>query len=343
MRGALSPRPGLAALPELLAQTRTAGLPVELSVEGEPPRSVAPGVELAAYRIVQEALTNARKHAGAARTSVALRYGNGALEIMVANDGTPVVRDGRPRGHGLVGMRERAACTEARSRPGRVPRADSSCGLGSRSRRTSRPSRRAVSKSACRRRRRTPRDGGRVRGHVFDALVVAVAVVSEIELWVASVPGPKLVLVPFLLLWTLPLLWRHRFPLGAPAFAFAMQAPFFCSRCGRQRTNGLRCSPADVLGGRRRKRPRRRSHGSRDRRRQYGGGYVPRRSHRRGRGSGSDSPGVSSQSSPTHCSSAPGAGRPWRSGPCGSSGSVSRTPAPRWPRSGGESRATSTT
>ena len=106
---ALGPRPGLAALPELLAQTRTAGLPVELSVEGEPPRSVAPGVELAAYRIVQEALTNARKHAGAARASVAVRYGNGALELVVANDGAPVVRDGRPRGHGLVGMRERAA------------------------------------------------------------------------------------------------------------------------------------------------------------------------------------------------------------------------------------------
>ena len=222
---ALGPRPGLAALPDLLAQTRTAGLPVELSVEGEPPRSVAPGVELAAYRIVQEALTNARKHAGAARASVAVRYGNGALELVVANDGAPVVRDGRPRGHGLIGMRERAALYGGtlEARPG------AEGGFVVRARLPLEPDQPAFAPRGLEERVPAPaqsaaRRWGRLRGHVFDALVVALAIVSEIELWVASVPGPKLLLVPFLLLWTLPLLWCHRFPLGAPAFAFAMQA-----------------------------------------------------------------------------------------------------------------------
>ncbi|MDQ3823425.1 MAG: hypothetical protein M3321_09320, partial [Actinomycetota bacterium] len=87
-------------------QVRAAGLPVDIVVEGEP-RRLPPGADLAAYRIVQEALTNALKHAGAARAEVAIRYGPDALDLSVTNDGR-VRRNGR-LGHGLVGMRERVA------------------------------------------------------------------------------------------------------------------------------------------------------------------------------------------------------------------------------------------
>jgi len=91
----------------LVADVRTAGLRVELSVEGAP-RALAPGVELAAYRIVQEALTNARRHAAPTRADVALRYGRNALELEITNDGRRQTR-AEGTGHGLVGMRERVA------------------------------------------------------------------------------------------------------------------------------------------------------------------------------------------------------------------------------------------
>ena len=104
-RGDLAPEPGLARLDELLAHARTAGLPVELAVDGEP-RTLAIGVDLAAYRIVQEALTNARKHAGPARAWVTLRYGREALELEIADDGRAGASNAGG-GHGLVGMRER--------------------------------------------------------------------------------------------------------------------------------------------------------------------------------------------------------------------------------------------
>ncbi|HET8606930.1 MAG TPA: sensor histidine kinase [Gaiellaceae bacterium] len=104
----LAPQPSLADLPRLAAQVSEAGLPVELHVEGER-RELPLGIELSAYRIVQEALTNALKHAGDARASVRVRYGADQLELEVADDGAgasaPVVNGG----HGLVGMRERVA------------------------------------------------------------------------------------------------------------------------------------------------------------------------------------------------------------------------------------------
>jgi signal transduction histidine kinase len=101
-----TPQPGLARLERLLEQVRSSGLAVELSVEGER-RPLAPSVDLSAYRIVQEALTNALKHAGDAHAWVNLRYGADLLELEVANDGRSSVRtDGH--GHGLHGMRERA-------------------------------------------------------------------------------------------------------------------------------------------------------------------------------------------------------------------------------------------
>jgi signal transduction histidine kinase len=103
---ALEPQPGTAELGELVSQMDAAGLPVRLEVQGAP-RPLPPGIELAGYRIVQEALTNALKHADAASATVSLRYGAQTLEIEVADDGHGGSVNGR--GHGLIGMRERAA------------------------------------------------------------------------------------------------------------------------------------------------------------------------------------------------------------------------------------------
>ena len=114
----LTPQPGLADLEDLVAQARLAGLPVELSVQGTP-APLPPGVDLAAYRILQEGLTNTRKHAGPARASVAVRYQPDALELEIIDDGRTVPNGGA--GHGLVGMRERTALyggqLEAGARP----------------------------------------------------------------------------------------------------------------------------------------------------------------------------------------------------------------------------------
>jgi signal transduction histidine kinase len=102
---ALVPQPSLRHLDALVAQVNEAGLPVELSVEGEP-AALPPGVDLSAYRIVQEALTNALKHAGPATAQVVVRYGAEHLEVEVTDTGRrPAGGDGA--GHGLVGMRER--------------------------------------------------------------------------------------------------------------------------------------------------------------------------------------------------------------------------------------------
>jgi signal transduction histidine kinase len=103
----LAPQPGLDDLAALVEQTRVAGLPVELQIEGAA-RPVPLGADLSAYRIVQEALTNARKHAGKARATVIVRYRTEAIEIEVADDGHSV-GNGDRGGHGLVGMRERVA------------------------------------------------------------------------------------------------------------------------------------------------------------------------------------------------------------------------------------------
>jgi signal transduction histidine kinase len=128
---ALTPQPGLEHLESLAAAAREAGLPVEVTVEGEP-RPLPAGVDLSAYRIVQEALTNSLKHAGPARARVRVCYGREALEVQVTDDGRgersaarageglvvvtigpdgvlelPGRRDGG--GHGLIGMRERVA------------------------------------------------------------------------------------------------------------------------------------------------------------------------------------------------------------------------------------------
>jgi signal transduction histidine kinase len=101
----LTPQPGLADVETLLGHIREAGLPVDLTVEGEP-RALPPGVELSAFRIVQEALTNVLRHAGTARARVTVRYRTDAVEVQVVDDGRSS-GDRRPGGHGLVGMQER--------------------------------------------------------------------------------------------------------------------------------------------------------------------------------------------------------------------------------------------
>jgi signal transduction histidine kinase len=105
----LAPQPGLEDLETLVRQVGEAGLPVELHVDGER-RELPVGIELSAYRIVQEALTNALKHAGRAHASVRVRYGFDSLELEIVDDGAG---DGQvpiaPGGHGLAGMRERVA------------------------------------------------------------------------------------------------------------------------------------------------------------------------------------------------------------------------------------------
>jgi signal transduction histidine kinase len=104
----LAPQPGLGDLEELLSHSRAAGLPVELAVEGAP-RRLAQSVDLSAFRIVQEALTNVFKHAGRARTSVTIAYGARALELTIVDSGGGGGHGDAAGGHGLIGMRERTA------------------------------------------------------------------------------------------------------------------------------------------------------------------------------------------------------------------------------------------
>jgi signal transduction histidine kinase len=111
------PAPGLDRLPELVAGVRRAGLPVELAVEGAPG---PPALELSAYRIVQEALTNSLKHAGAAQAQVTVRCDGRAIDVEVIDDGRGPAPG--PPGRGLLGMRERVGLhggtLEVGARPG---------------------------------------------------------------------------------------------------------------------------------------------------------------------------------------------------------------------------------
>jgi signal transduction histidine kinase len=104
----LAPQPGVGSLGALIEQVREAGLPVEYRIKGEPVR-LPPGIDLSAYRIVQEALTNALKYAGPAHARVAVRYGTDVIELEIENDGDEDGVDGEGSGHGLVGMKERVA------------------------------------------------------------------------------------------------------------------------------------------------------------------------------------------------------------------------------------------
>jgi signal transduction histidine kinase len=117
---ALAPQPSLEHLERLIESAREAGLPVDLRVKGEAVQLPA-GVDLTAYRLVQEGLTNALKHAEASSAKVLVNYAEGHIELTVSDDGRGV-GNGDGGGHGLVGMRERVSVyggeLDAGPRPG---------------------------------------------------------------------------------------------------------------------------------------------------------------------------------------------------------------------------------
>ena len=122
----LSPQPGLSQLPDLVAQLAEANLLVDVSTEGELSR-LPPGLDLSAYRIIQESLTNVMKHASATRADVSVRCRPQAVEIEVHDDGRGESGgrgDGHPGstrgGFGLIGMRERAAVYGGHLQAGRA-------------------------------------------------------------------------------------------------------------------------------------------------------------------------------------------------------------------------------
>jgi signal transduction histidine kinase len=116
---ALAPQPSLKEFGTLVDHVRAAGLPVEVTIEGEA-RDLPPGVDLSAYRIVQEALTNALRHAGPARARVLIRYGRDDLVLEVADDGLGT-GDESGAGYGLVGMHERVSVYGGELQAGRRP------------------------------------------------------------------------------------------------------------------------------------------------------------------------------------------------------------------------------
>ncbi|GGK98153.1 hypothetical protein Ppa06_66590 [Planomonospora parontospora subsp. parontospora] len=118
----LAPQPGLARLDDLVEQVRAAGLEVALSVEGVP-SPLPTGLDLSAYRIVQEALANTLRHAGPTRSEVTVAYRPRMLCLDIVDEGP---RDGRApapagTGHGLIGMRERVALFHGRLSAGPLP------------------------------------------------------------------------------------------------------------------------------------------------------------------------------------------------------------------------------
>jgi signal transduction histidine kinase len=106
-RAELAPQPGLRSLDRLIAQVEEAGLPVTVRIEGERPE-LPTGIDLSAYRIVQEGLTNALKHSKGAHAEVVIRYIDSSVQLEISDDGLGGA-NGDGKGHGLVGMRERVA------------------------------------------------------------------------------------------------------------------------------------------------------------------------------------------------------------------------------------------
>ena len=121
----LTPQPSLAQLDDLVERVRRTGLAVDLVVEGTR-RPLPPGVELSAYRIVQEALTNVVRHSGASQVVVTVRYALATVDVEVTDDGRGPDDDG-DAGHGLIGVRERVALHDGRLEVG--PRAAGGYGL----------------------------------------------------------------------------------------------------------------------------------------------------------------------------------------------------------------------
>ncbi|MBH1933561.1 sensor histidine kinase [Streptomyces sp. AV19] len=126
------PAPGLAVLDGLVDGFVRAGLPVDVALSG-PAGPLPAAVDLTAYRVLQEALTNVRKHAGpGARAELTIRRAHDALVLTVLDDGTGTAGDSPPGGHGLIGMRERVAALGGTIETG--PRADGSPGYRVRAR-----------------------------------------------------------------------------------------------------------------------------------------------------------------------------------------------------------------
>jgi signal transduction histidine kinase len=118
----LEPNPGMAEIGRLADQIRSAGVEVELKIEGEP-GELPPGVDLSAFRIAQEGLTNVLKHGGRV-ARVLVRYSPGAVAVEIADDGRAGAADETPAdgtGHGLIGMRERVAVFGGELTAGPVP------------------------------------------------------------------------------------------------------------------------------------------------------------------------------------------------------------------------------
>jgi signal transduction histidine kinase len=107
-RAARKPQPGLADLEQLISGVREAGLPVTFRIEGEP-CPLPQALDLSAFRIVQEALTNTLKHAGPAHAAVTVRYEDGSVRLEILDTGSGQPGNGHGSGHGLVGMRERVS------------------------------------------------------------------------------------------------------------------------------------------------------------------------------------------------------------------------------------------
>ncbi|WP_200307246.1 sensor histidine kinase [Streptomyces adelaidensis] len=117
----MAPPPGLDRLDKLIGRVRASGLPVELTVTGVP-RRLPPGVDLAAYRVVQEALTNTMKHATGARSAVTVSYGGTGLGVEITDTGgPPSARASTGDGHGLLGLRERLDVYGGTLRAGPAP------------------------------------------------------------------------------------------------------------------------------------------------------------------------------------------------------------------------------
>jgi len=118
----LTPQPGLGQLNDLVAESAQAELTVDLTIDGDP-RPLPPTLDVSAYRVIQEALTNTRKHSGGAAATVHVHYGPSSLELEVLDDGGgPIDRTGGDHGgHGLIGMRERASLHGGHLRVGPRP------------------------------------------------------------------------------------------------------------------------------------------------------------------------------------------------------------------------------
>ncbi|WP_405006824.1 sensor histidine kinase [Kitasatospora purpeofusca] len=119
-RAPLAPSPGLADLERLVAATADAGVRVDVRRSGEQ-RPLPADIDLSAYRIVQEALTNVVRHSGTGRCRVTIEYGDGELSVEIVDDGHGATEDGSAHGFGIVGMRERVALLHGRLSAGPRP------------------------------------------------------------------------------------------------------------------------------------------------------------------------------------------------------------------------------